>query len=435
MNEFLENLIKEEQQRQQDTINLIASENFTSRAVRQAVGSVFMHKYSEGKVGKRYYEGNEIVDKLESDTTDKLKQFMLSNDPDEIDNWHVNVQIPTGSIANLVVYRSVLNPGDTILSMFLPDGGHLSHGWSFDKDQQDEGLVHFSGKNKSTFVSQVYNVVQYKTAPDSNLIDYEKLSEIAKQVKPKIIITGGTAYCREINYEKIAAVCKKVRAMYLADIAHEAGLIGAGAMKSPFKYADFVTFTTHKTLRGPRGAVVMCRAEFAEKVDKSVMPGLLGGPFNHSIAGLHQALDEANTVEFREYAQQVVRNAQKLAEQLIMFGFNLVSGGTDKHLLVVNLENKNINGTKLSEALAKIGIISNKSTVPYEKGSPMNPSGVRFGTPFVTTRGMKEIEMIQIAELVNEVTEAIRRDQFNELLVEDLRLKVLNLTKKFPLDI
>lgn len=431
MNDYLQKLIVAEGLRQSQSINLIASENFASKDVRNAVGSVFMNKYSEGMIKKRYYEGNEVIDQLEIDTTDKLKRFMLQNDNQELfDEWSVNLQIPTGSIANLIVYSSVLEPNDTILSMFLPDGGHLSHGWSFDKGVSDPPFIHYSGSSKTTFVSKIYNIVQYKTDPITHLINYEKLREIALTVKPKLIITGGTAYCREIDYKTISDISHEVGAYYLADIAHEAGLIGAGVMKSPFAFADFVTFTTHKTLRGPRGAVVMCRKNFIEKVNKSVMPGLLGGPFNHSIAGLNQALSEALTEDFKSYAASVITNAKRLGTNLTELGYNLISGGTDKHLIVINLENKRIDGDTFSKLLAVNGIVSNKSTVPYETGSPMKPSGIRFGTPFITTRGFRENEIDTVAELIDEVMLNYHKNS-----QKNIKDKVIKLTNKFPLDI
>ncbi len=445
-------ILEREIQRQKYTLDLIPSENFTSKSVRKAVGSVFMHKYAEGYPEARYYEGNEFVDELESLCIKMiLKVFGL----DELE-WHANVQPLSGSIANLAVYNSILKPGDKILSMYLPDGGHLSHGWSYDaiKDKknsskkiksQNEEMIYTGGKRKVSVVSKLYNVIQYKTDPKSNLFDYNFIEKLAQKEKPQLIITGGTAYPRDLDYKRMSEIASTVGAYYLADVAHEAGLIAGGAVNSPFNYADFVTFTTHKTLRGPRGAVIVCKKKYAEKIDKSVFPGMQGGPFQHTIAGLTQALFEADTEDFKQYAKQVVLNAKILASELMNMGFDVITGGTDKHLLLINMTGKGLSGKQISRALAYAGIISNKNTVPYEKNSPVNPSGLRIGTPTVTTRGMKEEQMRFIAEIINEVTEFAKKhadlsfEDFNKKMFDayelrEVRLRVEKLCEEFMVE-
>ena len=473
MNDKVKTLIQNEQLREQETINLIPSENFTSKAVREATGSVFMHKYSEGNIGARYYEGNEVVDELEADCIRMVKKVMLGDDPDLQGAWEANVQVLSGSTANLVVYNSILNPGDTILSMYLPDGGHLSHGWSYNpkteeskvKDQRFKEVdsasaessedIYLGGSVKSNFNSKVFNIVQYRVDRGTELINYDKLIEHLQTYKPKLFITGGTAYPRFTDYKKIRQAINAYeketgdKVIFLADVAHEAGLIAAGVHPSPFPYADFVTFTTHKTLRGPRGAVVMCKKAYIDAVNKSVMPGLLGGPFNHTIAGLLQAFYEADTEEFKKYGEQVVTNAKLLAERFIESGYRVVSGGTDKHMVLVDFSDQNISGRAVARILATIGIIANKNTVPFEKGTPVSPSGVRFGTPFVTTRGFKEKEIRELFEIVLsaiKIGKSITTETFkefnakiSEILTNEnselalLKRKVQEICNRFPL--
>lgn len=459
MNPILQKLISQEIDRQQNTLGLIASENIASKAVREAVGSVLMHKYSEGQAKARYYEGNEFIDDIEILAKEMILKVMAENNHSKelSENWHANVQVISGSTANLAVYNAILEPGDTILTMFLPDGGHLSHGWNYGTIAEDEKpewlkslpektqkLVHL-GSKKVTAVSKIYNVVQYKTDPDTNLLNYEAIEEIANVVKPKLIITGGTAYPRNIDYAKMSKISKSINAYYMSDVAHEAGLIAAGELPSPFEYADFVTFTTHKTFRGPRGAVAMCKKEFANALDKSVMPGFLGGPFNHTIAGVLQAAYEIDTKEFKEYANQVVKNAQKMANELIKKDYEIISGGIDKHLVLIKLTNKNISGKYLSKALAYAGIITNMNTVPYETGSPTNPSGLRLGTALITTRGMKESEIEQIVEMIDKVYLAVKDYtnlefvEFEEKLssiqeIENIKKEVVVLTNRFAIE-
>ncbi|MCA9386527.1 serine hydroxymethyltransferase [Candidatus Dojkabacteria bacterium] len=436
MNKIKE-LIQKEYDRQHNTLGMIPSENYTSKEVREAVGSVFMHKYSEGYPAARYYEGNEVIDELESFVRDMAVKVMTKHDSKEVqNNWHANVQVLSGSAANLAVYTSILEPGDKILSMYLPDGGHLSHGWSYSskKDRDDslesEGIAYKGGKKKVNFTSKVFDIVQYKTDPSTFVFDYDEIEKLAIQEKPKLIITGGTAYPRDIDYKRMREIADKVGAYYHADVAHEAGLIAGGAVPSPFKYADFVTFTTHKTLRGPKGAVAMCKREFAKKLDRAVFPGLQGGPFNHTIAGVGQALIEADTKEFQDYANQVVKNAQILAEELVNAGLNVITGGTDKHLVLVEVLSAGVSGADFASKLAEIGIIANKNTVPYEKGSPVDPSGLRLGTPILTTRGMKEDAIKEVAEIIVEVFNMLKN---NEDQYGDLRLKVDGLCQKYKL--
>lgn len=405
----LQKILDAEIQRQQNTLDLIPSENFTSSSVREAVGSIFMHKYSEGYPGARYYEGNEKIDDLENLAIELVKKvFKLPTD------WNANVQPLAGSNANLAVYNALLNPGDTILSMYLPDGGHLSHGWSYtstkDRSEEDKAdleneSAYFGGKTKISIVSKIYNVVQYKVNKDTLKFDYDAIEKLALEIKPRMITTGGTAYPRNIDYKRMKSIADKVGAYYLADVAHEAGLIAAEVLESPVGVADVVTFTTHKTLRGPKGAVILMRKDLTQQINKSVMPGLQGGPHNGTIAGIAQALFEVDTLEFRNYAAQTLKNAKALASELKKLGFNLITGGTDKHLILIDLRNKNIGGKYLSRALALAGIVSNMNTIPFETGSPLNPSGLRIGTPTITTRGFQEEQMKPIALWINRVLE------------------------------
>lgn len=437
MTEKIKELIKKEYDRQQNTLGMIPSENYSSKEVREAVGSVLMHKYSEGYPNARYYEGNVIIDEIEELARSMAVKVMTKFDSQEIkDDWHANVQVLSGSAANLAVYISILEPGDKILSMYLPDGGHLSHGWSYstkkerDGSIESEGISYKGGKKKVNFTSKVFNIVQYKTDHNTYLFDYDKIEELAVKEQPKLIITGGTAYPRDINYKRMKEIATKVGAYYLADVAHEAGLIAGGAVPSPFEFADFVTFTTHKTLRGPRGAVAMSRKKYAKKLDRAVFPGLQGGPFNHNIAGIAQALIEADTKEFEDYSKQIVKNAKVLAEELKKAGFNVISEGTDKHLVLLEVLSQGISGSDFAAKLAEIGIVANKNTVPYEKGSPVNPSGLRLGTPILTTRGMKEDAIKEISAIIIDV---FKRMQDSNDDLADLSKKVLELCEEYPL--
>ncbi len=386
------NLIKSEEKRQHDELEMIPSENFVSDAVKEAVGSVLMNKYSEGRPFKRYYQGNRFIDEIESLVeTRALKLFEL--DPSV---WHVNLQCPTGSIANFAVYAALLKPGDKMLGMSLYDGGHLSHGWKLPE-----------GKPIS-FTSRIYDSYFYNVDPVSKVFDYDQIETRAKAVKPKIIISGGTAYPREINHARMREIADSVGAYYMADIAHEAGLVAAGVNSSPFPHAHVVTMTTRKTLRGPIGAMVFINQtlfhpdeHIADTLDFNIFPGLQGGPMNHSIAGIGVALKEALQPEFKQYAGQVVKNAQVLANELIKAGFEVVTGGTDKHLVLIDLRSRGWTGKDAALALEKIGIIANKNTVPGETGKPWNPSGLRLGTPALTTRGMTEKDMVEIAKKIS----------------------------------
>lgn len=383
---FISDLIQKEIDRQNSTLQMIPSENHVSRAVLEAVGSPLMNKYSEGQAFKRYYQGNANIDEIESVVKNRaLSLFKL-----DTENWAVNVQAVTGSIANLAVYSAVLEPGDRILSMHLYDGGHLSHGWNID------------GKPVS-FTSKIYEPHFYHVDPVTEVFDYAEIEKVAKKVKPKLLISGGTAYPREIDHEAMAKIAKTVGALYMADIAHEAGLVAAGVNASPFPHADIVTMTTRKTLRGPIGAMIFCRSEFEEAINRAVFPGLQGGPQNHSIAGIGVALNEASGSDFRKYSSQIIKNARILAKNLSDAGFHVVSGGTDKHLVLINLSNKGITGGQAATALENAGIIVNKNTVPDDPAKPWNPSGIRLGTPAITTRGLQEKEIEIISEWIIEV--------------------------------
>lgn len=435
-------LIKAEEKRQSNQLSLIPSENFFSPSVREAVGSVFMHKYAEGNIGKRYYEGNKNVDALETLAITRAKKlFKLPND------WDVNVQAISGSNANIVVCLAVLNPGDLMMGMFLPDGGHLSHGWSYDKAKTTSPTdrIYFGGDQKVNLSSRLYKVIQYKTDPKTGVFDYDEIEDIATKYKPKLIITGGTAYPRDIDYKRMKTIATKVGALYMADIAHEAGLIAAGAMKSPVGIADIVTMTTHKTLRSGRGAIILAHKDIIAKINRAVIPGLQGGPFNNNIAGICVGLGEALKPEFKKYARQIIKNAKVLAGELQKFGFEIVSGGTDKHLVLINMTNKGIFGKYTAKALDVAGIVTNMNTMPGETRTPSDPSAVRIGTPFVTTRGMREPEMKKIAKLFNTVVEEIRpwADlKFDTFMMKVRKSKVIKkvasdvekLTKYFPLD-
>lgn len=445
MQDEIFSLIAAEEGRQLNQLNLIASENYTSSFVRKATGSVLMHKYSEGNIGKRYYEGNQVIDSVEKLCTERAKK--LFNVPQD---WEVNVQALSGSNANLAVYISVLQPGDTIMGMHLPDGGHLSHGWSYDPKAEkvsDGTLVYLGGSNKVNISSKLFNSVQYKVDPQTHLIDYDQLEKLAKIHQPKLLITGGTAYPRNIDYKRMKTIAESVGALYMADIAHEAGLVAAGVLPSPVGIADVVTMTTHKTLRTARGAIILAHKDIITKVNKAILPGLQGGPFNNNIAGIAVGLAEVLQPEFKKYAQQVVVNAQVLAEELLKRDFNLISGGTDKHLILINLNSNKFNGLGgkyAARALALADIITNMNTIPGETRKPTDPSGLRIGTPFVTTLGLVEEDMVKIAELIDlTLQEAAKLDHsdFESFqtsvqsahFTETIRAEVKKLTEKFKI--
>jgi len=422
----VQKLIQEEIKRQKEELQLIPSENYTSSSVRYALGSPLTHKYSEGQVGSRYYEGNEVIDKIENlCKKEALKLFGLT------EKWHVNVQAYSGSIANLAVLNALLKPNDKIMAMYLFEGGHLSHGWKY-KDK------------KITLSSKIYNVAFYHVDNKTEVFDYDAIKKLAQKEKPNIIISGGTAYPREIDHNKLSQIAKTTGAYYLADIAHEAGLVAGGVNKSPFPYADVVTMTTHKTLRGPRGALIFCKKDRAEEIDRSVFPGIQGGPFNNNIAAIAVCLMEAQTKVFKKYAHQIIKNTKQLEAEFKKYNYKLISGGTEKHLLLINLASKNINGKYAARALRIAGITLNKNTVPNEQGSPFDPSGIRLGTPAVSSRGMQETEMKKIAGLINDVIEISKKYsslEFEEFqkkihsnhMIHEIRNKVTKLCNQFPL--
>lgn len=433
----IDELVEKEKKRQKETLMMIPSENYTYPEVRKVVGSVLMHKYAEGSSGKRYYQGNEFIDKVETLAQKHVLEVFELNDKE----WHVNVQPHSGCEANLIVYNTLLNVGDKIMSMFLPDGGHLSHGWHTEKENL-------------TLVSKIYKVSFYHVEKDTQVFDYDKIENEVSKIRPKLMITGGTAYPRDIDYEKVGKIAKKVGAFYLADISHEAGLVAGKALTSPFPFADVVTFTTHKTLRGPRGAVAICKKDLAEKIDRSVIPGVQGGPHIHSIAGIAITMQKAKSKEFKKYARQTIKNAKELAENLSESGIDVVSGGTDKHLVLIDLRNKKINGWFAAWALEKAGIIVNRNTVPNDTSGAFYPSGLRLGTPALTVRGMKEKEMEEISDLVSQVLDHLgereipsdkkeRREVLKKFITEiedgafykDIRRKVKKMCDRFPVNL
>jgi len=395
-------LLKQEQSRQNGCIRLIPSENYVSKAVMSATSSCLTNKYAEGYPGKRYYEGQEITDLVETLAQERAKKVFKAD--------HANVQPYSGSVANLAAYIALASPGDTIMGLALPHGGHLTHGWN----------VSITGK--------IFNSVQYNVDSKTGRFDFGRIEELAKKHRPKIIISGATAYPREIDFEVFGQIAGQVGAYHVSDIAHIAGLVVAGIHKSPVPYADIVSTTTHKTLRGPRGGILLCKQEHAKNVDKAVFPGLQGGPHMHTLAAIAVALAEADTPEFVDYAKQIVKNAKALADKLLEYGFNLVSGGTDNHLILIDLRNKNIPGRKLARALNRARIVSNCNTIPDDPAPPFNPSGLRIGTPAITTRGMKEEQAREIAGFINKVVENIDNDS----VIQEVAEKVLLLCSRFP---
>ena len=395
--------IKGELRRQREGLEMIPSENFTSKAVLEALGSVMTNKYSEGYPGKRYYGGNQFIDVAENLAIERAKKLFGAE--------HVNVQCYSGSPGNLEIYFALLNFGDTVMGMNLTHGGHLTHGHP----------VNFSGK--------AYHFVQYGVNKETEIIDYDEVREIALREKPKLIVSGYTAYPREVNFKRFAKIAEEVGAISMADTSHISGLIIAGVHQSPFPETDVVMTTTHKTLRGPRGAIIMCKQKYAQQIDKAVFPGMQGGPHDNNTAAKAVCFGEALKPEFKEYGKQIVKNAKTLAEGLLKNGFRLVSGGTDNHLVLIDLTNKNVTGKQAESALDKANITVNKNTIPYDTRSPFDPSGIRIGTPALTTRGMKEPEMKYIADLISEAIENVN----NEEALTKVKMKVIELTKKFPL--
>ena len=405
----LADLIEEERSRQNNNIELIASENFTSPAVMEAQGSVLTNKYAEGYPGKRWYGGCEVVDKVEQLAIDRAKALFGCE--------FANVQAHSGSQANMSVYHACINPGDTILTMDLACGGHLSHGF----------FANFSGKQ--------YNVVHYGVNPETECIDYDALAAKAREVKPALILAGASAYSRTIDFARIREICDEVGAIMFVDMAHIAGLVAAGVHPSPVPYADFVSTTTHKSLRGPRGGLVLCKEKWGKKLNSATFPGLQGGPLMHVIAAKAACLGEALRPEFREYAAQVVKNAQAMADKMASLGFRIVAGGTDNHCFLVDLSSKGLNGADAQVALDKVGITVNKNAIPYDKGSTNKPSGIRIGTPAVTTRGMKEADVCKVAEYIGRCLSILAEQQECETpgAYDALRAEVSAFNKAFPM--
>jgi glycine hydroxymethyltransferase len=399
----IEEAVTAELRRQQNNLELIASENFTSEAVLEAQGSVLTNKYAEGYPGRRYYGGCEFVDKVENLAIKRAKALFGAD--------HANVQPHAGAQANMAVYFASLEVGDTVMGLNLAHGGHLTHG----------SPVNASGK--------IYNFVSYGVSPETETIDYDEVLNTAKRVRPKMILAGATAYPREIDFKRFREISDEVGAIFFVDMAHIAGLVAAGVHQSPVPVCDFVSTTTHKTLRGPRGGMVLCREEWAGKIDKAVFPGMQGGPLMHVIAAKAVALKEAATEEFKEYQRQVAKNAKALGDEMVKRGFRLVSGGTDTHLILVDLTSKDITGMDAQVNLDEVGITVNKNTIPFELRPAFVTSGIRVGTPAVTTRGMAEDEMVVIADLIATVLENINNKQIKEQVVE----KVKELTAAFPL--
>jgi glycine hydroxymethyltransferase len=395
--------IDNETRRQHEGLELIASENFVSEAVLEAMGSAFTNKYAEGYPGKRYYGGCEFTDVVEELARERAKKLFGAE--------HANVQPHAGSQANMEAYAAVLQRGDTILGLNLAHGGHLTHGHH----------LNFSGKT--------YKIVPYGVTKETETIDYDDLEKLAEKERPKLIIGGGSAYPRIIDFARMRKIADKVGALYLVDMAHFAGLVAGGVHPSPVAHAQIVTTTTHKTLRGPRAGMILCKAEYAAPIDKTVFPGMQGGPLVHIIAAKAVCFHEAMQPEFREYARQIVANAKVLAETLAAEGFRIISGGTDTHLMLVDVFSKGMLGSEAEKALGEAGITVNKNAIPFDTNPPMKPSGIRIGTPALTTRGMKEAEMRQIGRWISEVL----HHRTDAGVLERVRRQVLELADSFPL--
>ena len=398
------NAIVEEEKRQEEGIELIASENFVSKAVMEAAGSVFTNKYAEGYPEKRYYGGCANADTVEQLAIDRLKKIFGAK--------FANVQPHSGSQANMGVYVSLLEAGDKILGMGLSSGGHLTHGYK----------INFSGKN--------YVGIEYGLNPETEMLDYDEIRRLALQEKPQIIVAGASAYSRVIDFKKFREIADEVGAYLMVDMAHIAGLVAAGEHPNPMEYADIVTSTTHKTMRGPRGGIILTNnEEIAKKIDKAIFPGIQGGPLMHIIAAKAVAFKEALSPEFKEYQKQIVKNAKAMADALVKGGLRIVSGGTDNHLMLVDLRPKGVTGKMAEEGLEKAGITCNKNSIPNDPEKPFITSGVRLGTPAITARGMKEDEAVQIAEMIIKVLENVNDDE----KIAEVKNEVLKLAEKFPL--
>ena len=400
----IQKAIDQELSRQREKLEMIASENIVSTAVMQAQGSILTNKYAEGYPGKRYYGGCEYVDIVEQLAIDRAKKLFGAE--------YANVQPHSGAQANTAVYFALLQPGDTILGMNLTDGGHLTHG----------SPVNISGK--------YFKIIPYGVDKETERIDYDELERLAKEHQPKLIVGGASAYSRIIDFERMAQIAKSVGAYFMVDMAHIAGLVAAGLHPSPVPYADVVTTTTHKTLRGPRGGLILCRdAEFGKQFNKAIFPGIQGGPLMHVVAAKAVAFKEALSDEFKVYQQQVLDNAKALADELVKKGFRIVSGGTDNHLMLVDLRSKNITGKEAQFLLDEIGITANRNTIPFEPLSPFVTSGIRLGTPALTTRGLKEEDIREVADIIADVIE----NREDSAVIEAAKAKVQAICKKFPL--
>ena len=400
----IQKAIDQELSRQREKLEMIASENIVSTAVMQAQGSILTNKYAEGYPGKRYYGGCEYVDIVEQLAIDRAKKLFGAE--------YANVQPHSGAQANTAVYFALLQPGDTILGMNLTDGGHLTHG----------SPVNISGK--------YFKIIPYGVDKETERIDYDELERLAKEHQPKLIVGGASAYSRVIDFERMAQIAKSVGAYLMIDMAHIAGLVAAGLHPSPVPYADVVTTTTHKTLRGPRGGLILCRdAEFGKQFNKAIFPGIQGGPLMHVVAAKAVAFKEALSDEFKVYQQQVLDNAKALADELVKKGFRIVSGGTDNHLMLVDLRSKNITGKEAQFLLDEIGITANRNTIPFEPLSPFVTSGIRLGTPALTTRGLKEEDIREVADIIADVIE----NREDSAVIEAAKVKVQAICKKFPL--
>lgn len=397
-------IIAQETERQQNQINLIASENYVSPAVMQATASSLTNKYAEGVAGKRYYGGCQYVDQAELLAIERCKKLFNAD--------HVNVQPHAGSQANMAAYFSILQPGDTILGMSLAAGGHLTHGHA----------INFSG--------QLYKSIQYSVHPETELLDFDEIERLAHAHKPKLIIAGASAYSRIIDFERFATIAKSVGAYFMTDIAHIAGLIAAHQHPNPTPHADFVTSTTHKTLRGPRGAFVLCKQQFAENLDKAVMPGMQGGPLMHTIAAKAVAFHEALQPEFVTYQKQVIANARAMAQEFSELGYRIVAGGTDNHLFIVDLRSKNVTGREIEGALEKAGITVSRSCIPFDPQKPWITSGIRIGTPAITTRGMRETETRGIVHMIDEIV----AHHTDEAFLKRMQDEVAKLCNNFPIN-
>ena len=395
-------LIEREEKRQFDCVRLIPSENYVSTAVLEATGSVLTNKYSEGYPGKRYYEGQEIIDAVEKLAAKRACDLFGAD--------HANVQPYSGSPANLAVYFALLQPGDTVMGMALPHGGHLTHGWNV------------------SITGTYYRSAQYTVHPETHRLDYDALREMARKEQPKLIVAGATAYPRIIDFEAFGSIAREVGAYFLADVAHISGLIVGGQHPSPFPHADVVSTTTHKTLRGPRGGMLLCKEAVADAINRAVFPGLQGGPHNHTTAAMAVAFHEAGHAVFKDYAAQIVSNARALADRLLGHGFRLITDGTDNHLILIDATSKNTRGRKLAKVLDRCGIVCNMNTIPFDPRKPFDPSGIRIGTPSVTSRGMKEAQMAQIGDFIARAVEIIKDREAQASMAQE----VAEFCKSFP---